>query len=324
MRAKEGPRPTPGTQLSGPILVAIQLDDRLAEILKAAEALALMSGAPLRLVHVCDPWTKSFLATAVEQGPMDLVEALKLEAVRSAARRLERISASLSSELKEVETEVLEGDVTRSLAQDAESSGARFILIGARRGGGAQTTLGFSTAVSLIMEARVPVFVLNEAASLPYRSKGLRVVVADDFSEVASGALDLAFALALSVREAELTHLHVESFGETGPRARSGARNGRPLTPDDIVRAGESAEAQLAERAGSRRRELLSKGGRYHAEAVCGRVADEIERTACASRADVVIFGQHRVFHRETVHVGQVPFKTMLSQPRCVAVVPCH
>ena len=68
--------------------VAVAFDARLETILCVAERFGRAVGGNLRLMHVCDPWTKSYLATAVEAGPPELVKTLKDESERVAERRL--------------------------------------------------------------------------------------------------------------------------------------------------------------------------------------------------------------------------------------------
>jgi nucleotide-binding universal stress UspA family protein len=280
-----------------------------------------MTGATLRIVHVCDPWTKSLLAAHVEIGPQELVEALRQETARIAARRLAALAATVTREVA-VETAVLAGEVTKAVAQDADECGAALVVIGARRGGAAQNVMGFSTAISLIMEGRAPVLIMNESAKIEVRPRGLRVMVCDDFSQVSGCALDAAFALCARLREPHLLHAHVETFGQGGGgrRARLAAHS---LEPQDLANVQESAGERMRERAGDRAPQLHSAGGAYTAEVMTGSVASELERTANAARVDICVFGQHRVFHRETTHVGQMPFKAMLAQARAVIVVPC-
>ncbi len=298
--------------------VAVSFDERLENVLAVAARLARLTGSRLRLIHVCDPWTKSYLATAVEAGPSELVNVLKEESARVATRRVASLARTLG---ENVEVEVAAGDVVKCLADDAEAHGVGLIVVGASRGGAASTSMGFSTAVSLISEATVPVLVVNEDALLSPTQEGLSIVVADDFSDVAIEGLALGFALAQTVRGSTLVHAHVETYSDLH-LFRKGKNPSTKVSPNQIAGLLQQAEEKLLARCGDRAGRLEADGGHYQMEVVAGSVPDELERTAVACRADLTIFGQHRVFHRRAMHVGQVPFKAMLSQNRPVIVVP--
>lgn len=298
--------------------VAIGFDERLESVLTVADRLARMTGCDLRLIHVCDPWTKSYLAMAVEAGPPDLVQALKQESFRIASRRVASLARTFG---RPVEVEVVEGDIVKCLAVDAEANGVGLLVVGASKGGVASTSMGFSTAVSLISESTVPVLVVNEDSHLKPPKDGMAIVVADDFSEIALEGLALGFALAQTVRGTTLVHAHVETYNDLQIFKR-GRMPPHKVTPSQLSEMLQQAEAKLLERCGDRAGRLEADGGHYQMEVVAGSVPDELERTAVACRADLTIFGQHRVFHRQAMQVGQVPFKAMLSQNRPVIVVP--
>jgi nucleotide-binding universal stress UspA family protein len=304
------------------LLVAVAFDERLETLIRSAERYCQLTGAALRLTHVCDPWAKSFLATVADKGALDLMAALKDEATRIAGRRLDALARSLDQSLK-VETAVLSGDVAKSVAEDAEDNGASMIMVGSSRSGVTGTIQGFSTAISLVMESAVPVLVLNEKAEFCPKSDRPVIVACDDFTEVSSAALDVGFAVASSIEGSSLVHLHVESYGDMNAhgKLRDPKTNGA-ITPEQLEHMNRQAEEKMLERAGGRPAALEDKGGRYVLEIVTGSVPDEIERSAIAHRADLMILGQHKVFHRKSMHVGQVPYKAMLAQQRPVIVVP--
>jgi nucleotide-binding universal stress UspA family protein len=327
---EEGGSGRSGGASLGKVVLAVAFDERLEGLLESALALCRRARASLRLVHVSDPWTKSFLATAVESGPPDLVRTLKDEAVRVGRRRLGQLAATLPGDV-DVETEVLGGDLVKTLAADAEANDASLIVVGAHTSG-VGTALGVSTAVSLIAEARVPVMVLGDGVRFAPRGESLRVVVGDDFTELGASALRVGFALARLAPGGQLFHVHVEGYAELDElgarRSRRADGDGRPaalaagVTPEQIEFVHRQAEERMLDRCGDGPERLVALGGEYHLEIVSGQVADELERSAVAARADVCVFGQHRVFHRQDKRVGRVPFKSMLAQSRPVIVVP--
>ena len=112
------------------VMVAVAFDDRLETVVHSASELCRRSGAGLRLVHVCDPWTKSLLAAQVDDGAGELVQVVKAETARVAARRLAALRGRLPPDL-EVRTQVLAGEVVPSLAVAAQEGGAGIVVVGA-------------------------------------------------------------------------------------------------------------------------------------------------------------------------------------------------
>jgi nucleotide-binding universal stress UspA family protein len=188
------------------------------------------------------------------------------------------------------------------------------------------TSMGFSSAVSLIMESPVPVMVLNEEAWPDFEADPLRMLLADDLSDSGAAAVDFATSFALGLPRVAFYHTHVESYADVSRPGRGKSPDEpeslRPLTPEFIEHLHREAEQRMRQRSGESASRMESRGGRYRIELLSGHVADEIEKSANAARADLVVFGQHKVFHRKPLHVGQVPFRAMLQQSRAVVVVP--
>lgn len=309
-------------EVDNKLLVAVAFDERLESLVRSAEQYCLLTGATLRLIHVCDPWAKSFLSTVADKGAVELMSALKDEATRIAGRRLDALSRTFDKSVR-VETTVVTGDVAKAIATDAEESRSRMIMVGANRGGISGTIQGFSTAISLVMESAVPVMVLNEKANFQPRNGRPVIMACDDFTEVSGAALALGFEIASSIERSSLVHLHVESYGDMNAHGKlRDPRTNGAISPEQLEHLNRQAEEKMLERAGSRPAALEDSGRSYTLEIVSGTVPDEIDRSAVAHRADIMILGQHKVFHRKSMHVGQVPYKAMLAQHRAVIVVP--
>lgn len=304
------------------ILLTVAFDDHLDGLLKSAENLCLASGASLRLLHVCDPWSKSFLSTVADVGAVELMDALKDEAARIAGRRLDYLRRTISKKVK-IETNVVTGDIGKSVAADAEESSCGMILVGASKGGAAGTLQGFSTAISVVMESAVPVMVLNDRSVFNPRNGRPVVLACDDFSEGALAALEVGCSLATVAEGSRVVHVHIESYGDLHSHVKlRDTKTNKPINVEQLEHLRRQAEDKMTTRAGEWPMTLESMGASYDMELVSGSVPDEIERSANAIQADVVVFGQHRVFHRKSMHVGQVPYKAMLSLSRPVIVVP--
>ena len=140
------------------------------------------------------------------------------------------------------------------------------IIIGASSSGVAGTTLGFSTAVSLISESTVPVMVVNEGAELHPPGEGFRILVADDFSDTGADALAMGFTIARAVRGSTLIHTHVETYADLQlvRRARGKVSQTVNVAPVEVSTLIRQAEDRMRTRAGQAADRLESKIGRAH------------------------------------------------------------
>jgi nucleotide-binding universal stress UspA family protein len=303
---------TRARQAAGVVTAAVAFDRTLDPVLAQSVQLAQRLGAKLRLVHVCDPWTRSYLVPAVDAAPEELVQAIRADAMRQARQRLDGVRRRLPKTL-EIETEVLTGELVSALCEaTAKRSGFPSILVvgsdAARR-----ANVGQSTAVSLISDVEIPVMVVGDDLPAPTET-AWAVLVADDVDETSTAALDWGFALAASRSGGGLVHVHVENLQKA---AETGT-----LSAETLVDATAETERRLVERAGARAAKLETAGGWYQAVATHGPVPDELERTARAWSAAVAVYGRHKVFHRRAMIAGHVPYKAMLSQGLPVIVVP--
>lgn len=303
--------------MNSKILVATSFDERLEALVSAAEALSVRTGAPLKFLHVCEPPVVSLGGISTRDEGHALLAAIQEEKRQVATRRLSALCATLKRGLT-VEFEAVIGEVVPCLVKACENGDVGFVMVGAAR----KDPAGFSTAVNLLTEASCPVFVMNEAARFDSDQKSLRILLADDLSEASIGAVDFAMGLAHCVPGCQVTHLHVQSATEIEILKKAHPTVGSLVTIDQWTASRRESEAQLLKRAGDSASQLEISGGRYQTEITAGHVFEEIQRSALAMRADLVVCGEHHVFHWPTMQSGQVPYRQMLAGPRPVVVVP--
>jgi nucleotide-binding universal stress UspA family protein len=303
--------------MSSKILVATSFDERLEAQVSAAETLSLRTGAPVKFLHVCEPPVIALGGVTARDESHDLMRAIQEERRQVATRRLQTLVSTLRRGLT-LEFESVIGEVIPTLVKACEDEEVGLVIVGAAR----KDPAGFSTAVNLLTETSCPVLVMNEAARLSGHEHGLRVLLADDLSDASMSAVDFALGLALYLPGCQLMHLHVQSATEVEMLKKTHPSVGSLLTVDQWTASRRDAESMLIKRAGEAAHRLETSGGRYQAEVTAGHVFEEIQRSALAMRADLVICGEHHVFHWPTMQAGQVPYRQMLAGPRPVIVVP--
>lgn len=164
------------------ILVATDLTEVSDEVLRAAGALAALTGAQLHVLHAFDlqvlPYSDAAHAHITFAGR-----------VAEAERVLnEQIGRTVRPGVDVASREVVIYVAHRAILERAEAVGADLIVLGPhRRRALADRVLG-GTADRVIRTSSVPVLVVRGPLSLPLR----RVMVPLDLSEPALGALDVA------------------------------------------------------------------------------------------------------------------------------------
>lgn len=167
------------------ILVATDLGDSSADVVRSAGILASALGASLHVVHALDLDAPPYGLT--EDGPILRVP----ERREQAEQGLQEEARSLVPSEVSVRTRVLDHAPGAAIVEYAEDVEAELIVLGPHRGGRGTRLLG-TTADRIIRTANVPCLIVRAPLTLPLR----RVGVPLDFSDVSRGALDVAVAWA--------------------------------------------------------------------------------------------------------------------------------
>jgi nucleotide-binding universal stress UspA family protein len=251
------------------ILAASDLTGATDAVVRAAAALAELTGADLHIVHAFDMELSAYTPRNPQVPGLD-------DWVRDAARELdEQIRRALPRTAPAVASrEVLVEKAHDAIEQRAAAVGADLIIVGRHRARPAGDSFLGSTADRVIRTAEVPCLVIGAGLSMPLR----RLLVPQDLSETGSKALDVAlqWGAAFSGDGLQLTVLHViprvkEIAFDTaviGPELEREVEAARVRTgvPDVIVR------------------ELVRWGD---------HPAEEIVRVAEEERADLIILSTH-------------------------------
>ncbi|HSK19466.1 MAG TPA: universal stress protein [Longimicrobiales bacterium] len=184
------------------ILAASDLTESTDAVVRAAAALAELTGADLHIVHAFDMELSAYTPRNPEVPGID-------DWVRDAARELdEQIRRALPRTAPPVASrEVLVEKAHDAIEQRSAAVGADLIVVGRHRPRPAGDSFLGTTADRVIRTAEVPCLVIGDGMSMPLR----RLLVPQDLSESGSKALDVAlqWGAAFSGNGLELTVLHV-------------------------------------------------------------------------------------------------------------------
>lgn len=288
------------------ILAATDLTVASDEVLRAAGALALATGAALHVVHAFD----------LELSPypgMDVGPATFPGRIAEAGSRLAlQLSRTLPAGLAEGTREVVIYVAHRAILDRAEDVGADLVVIGPHRGGPGSGRLLGTTADRVIRAARCPCLVVRGRLSLPLR----RVLVPLDLSEPARGALETAFGwidelgtrgadLDLAAAELDVVHV-VPSLFASGDLPVHRATIG-PRLHAELERSIPDHSPAI-----SVREELLWGDG----------PAEEVLRYAERERCDLVVMATHGHGAIKRALIGSVASGVARAAPCPVLLVP--
>lgn len=310
------------------IAVAVQFDDKLESTLNTAVALCRLTGSALRLIHVADPWAENLLAHNTDYSSTSLLHALREENMRMARERLEIVRHSLPAEL-DVSTGIHIGEVLQMIREDMDQNQVDMVVIGGsskhRKSPGE-----LSMAVELATDSTRPVMVVPAGLSLDLNRTPIRLTIADDLGSGGAEAMAFGEKLASKLGHCSVFHTHVQEQSELRSSLRSMLRDDDFRSPDAMLtgvrdKLGEirhALERQMRLRSESLQKILSENSGSYHLDIPSGTPAQEVHRSACVQRADMVIFGQHQLFHRGARYAGKIPFNAMLLPRRATIIIP--
>lgn len=305
------------------VSVAVSFHENTAELLKTAESLCLKTGMRLRLVNVCEPWIESVTLGFIPIPDVNL--SIQLELETHARSKLRDLAANVDRSIR-VETQVLSGYVAEAIIADAVVSNVAMILCGRSEPEKIYFPLGFSTAVSLMSHARVPVLVIPHYRAMDFVNRRTSFIVGDDLSQNGETVLitSVTFANAL---DAAVIHLHALTLTSSqmtvALNLAANTSERLSLNPDDVFSALKDRLAiKLQQRVNSLPTKLERE--RYSSHILEGDAAVCITKYADRLNAPqaILVFGRHHTFHFKPFGIGNVPFKAMIASKYPLLVVP--
>lgn len=266
------------------ILVATDLSDGSAEVLRGAGALAELAEAELHVVNAVDPYATRMDDVTIEEAKTSATTAVK-----------EQLRASLPPRIPVTTCRVTMGPPHEVILQRSRDLGVDLVVIGPHRerdaGGGELGT----TADRLIRTSDAPCLVLRAPLSLPLR----RMLVSSDLSAAAGGAVNLALvwagALRLPSATGERTRLQVLHVapGRGGNGASAGGGGNEGELRDQVAEAVRSSGVRSLVEI----EPVVAEGE---------DVAEEILRRAREGTADLLVMGTHGQSSGDRALIGRV------------------
>ena len=312
-------RETP--KISAKIVVGISFDHGMERVVKTVGDLFHQTDPEVTLLHVVTPAMEPILESSLDGLYEGICKSIQDHTDKIALDRLERLAATLMRKI-EVRVAVVRGfHVADALVGYAVENDADMLVLSSAK------TKSLMTACETIGKHALPVMIVHEDTHLIDFSSRHRVFVSDDLRSGGESSVKTAFMLMNLIGDAEILHTHVMTpldcvkFAES---QRSTLHS--KYTGDDLTRHLRLMKDQLRQRMAAISGLPVSSGAIgddwefYSCEVPIGTVVDELQRSAVSFRADIAVFSEHKIFHKNLQHAGSVPLHAMLAHDRIVVI----
>ncbi|TWW09384.1 hypothetical protein E3A20_14860 [Planctomyces bekefii] len=316
--------------LKGRVVIALAFDENSKILTDSAAALAAKFGVAIRFVHVIEPEydaSVDFYGAGVFTMPLLAREARDRQ-MAAARGKMKELVGSLKLNVP-VDGKVLEGPVAETIAAEAISANANFIVCAARPRDYKFLPGGFSVALTLMHHAPMPVLVLADQA-IDLNKQRFNILLADDLRDASIGAVRRSYELAAKLPGSRVRHLHVhgdfrelmrekwQDLSDTIPALKTNAQS-----PDGIWAEDHAARLKAMRDRGAA--ELLAAEARkvpVEIDIRTGNVPEELHATAVDFQPDLLVFGRHKFFKTRPYLIGRMSFRSMFMERRPVLIVP--
>lgn len=327
--------PTTQPALSAPprgvLVAAVAFDEQTEHLTRTVVSLAERFDMEARFVNVldamsADPWLMEmpthYMALPLYRETQDkmILERRKLLSELVATTRLRARAHG----------EVVSGDPAEAVIAYARLHRANLIVTACSSTSYRMIPKGFSTALSLMADAPLPVLVTSRERPLDFRGASLSLLFCDDLQPSTNEAALRTFELAWRLGRARVRQVHVHGdFREMVKDSWADLAARNPA----LVREHDSPESFLSREYEERMSALKARGLPYRQRAEAGgatveidvrtgSVHDEIHEATEAADPDLLVFGRHKFFRSRPFLVGRMSFRAMLHEQRSVLIVP--
>ncbi len=249
------------------------------------------------------------------------------ESISNAKKELEKIAASIPKTIS-VKMDVTVGFPNESIRAYSLANDIDLILVGGSTAEYRFIPKGMSTALSLLSESSCPVMLIPKSWNNAWNNPSLKIQLADDLSANSEAAVHSTVALATLLKGASINHCHVNPLSkEILGNAMSGAF-AASHTPKGAIKADEIwdlAMSKLMKKLVARTSEFKERMEQHNTSIrhtiLQGEPLGSLLDLAHKENPDLLAFGRHRAWHKDSMSLGNIPFHSMLKSGKPVIVV---
>lgn len=314
-----------------PVVAAIDFDSSLANTLKAAVDFARRSHSKVVLLHAVRDWSQITTASLEESMGIpvgDVIAANVQTELEEARAQLDDLAAKYRKDVV-IDVRVVAGVPSQIIIAESVILQAQLVVMGSPVDSWRRKEHRLSTLLAVLHECPCPVLVVSSKA-VPDQVHA--VAIADDLTPWSRPALSMGLYFAEALDAPHVYHIHVNPlhrnrFGQALRRyaARQGTTIRAEAAADFFKALDHDLSGQLRNRADEETIWYPEREGKYTASVLHGPVIDAIEEAISKEQgwdAGLVVFGQHRNFHRRPFRAGNIPFGEMARLGKLALVVP--
>ena len=319
----------------GCLVVGLSGSETGRGLLLSAVSLARRFDLRLQLVSVIEPVPFDLVAfdspAYLAYPPVNLE--IEVQRVKEREQELSQLVRELGQKHGlNVAATVRVGAAAPNLIAEARAQHANLIMSGYDAEAFREGVSGFTTTLTLMHEAPLPVLAVPQSKTLEFSKPHLRILLADDLQDSTKEACYKAYELAAAVPGSHLRHVHV--FADLQEKIRHAWQVIKERTHLQVggVTPGSEEEA-MAQELKVRKEKLRAhaqpflRAAEEHKVKIeydlrSGNVDRELDAAQRDHSADLAVFGRHRIIHTRPLLVGRVSFRAMLHSGAGVLVVP--
>ena len=304
-------------------------------LLSTAVTLAHRFNIELHLVSVVEPIPFDLIAfdspAYLAYPPVNLE--IEAQRVKEREEALADIIKKLSHNHGVAATgSVRSGSAAANLISEAVSRHANLLLSGYDSEAFRTGASGFTTTLTLMHDAPLPVLAVPHAMPLDFSKQNFRILLADDLLDGTQEAARKAYELASSLPGSHIRHVHV--YGDLQEKIRStwqtivnrsGIHTGEILitNEDEAIALEFKARKDRLSRQAYPFTQLAEKRDvKVEYDLRSGNVDAELQVALKDCNPDIAVFGRHHFLHTRPLLIGRVPFRAMLHAGCGVLTVP--
>ncbi len=304
-------------------------------LIGSAVSLARRFDLKLHLVSVVEPIPFDLVAfdspAYLAYPPVNLE--IELQRVKEREQALLQMVRELGAKYGlDVTATVRAGAAAPNLIAEATARHANLIMTGYDAEAFRQGASGFTTTLTLMHDAPLPIIAVPHSRALDFAKPHLRLLLADDLQDSTKEATRKAYEFAASVPGSHLRHVHV--FADLQEKLRHAWQVIKERSHLQYGGVGPTTEDELLGLEIKSRKEKLRAQALPFARAAeehrvkieydlrSGGVERELNAALIDHAPDLVFFGRHRLIHTRPMLIGRVSFRAMLQSGTAVVVVP--
>ncbi|MFW7378105.1 MAG: universal stress protein [Oligoflexus sp.] len=308
------------------IMVAIAFDENTSNLVKFGAYLSKRLEKPLCLIHVVENPDSLDLPIAFARDVNSLTKLRILQIMEKSALndRMKKLidNADIPRSTKTIV--ISSSDIDKAIIQFATKHKAKYIVSGTKKGTNRLVPKGLSTAISLIENSSVPVFIVPQENSFAgAENDRLKMFISDSLEADSDQIVRSALEMAILLQCQSIDHVHIYSRHERNHWQTSIwkqldlPKKSPPEKLDDQLR--QILQAKIA----GFESQLNKISCKYRALIVeSADIAETLLKTIDENSPDIVLFGRHKMLKFKPLGIGNLPYRTILSKSQIKVIIP--